>query len=492
MRTAYSLDVDNLRADVGRRAAQGGAVMTAGEVAKMVLNLASTAILARMLVPEAFGLLAMVWAVVGLAGLFTDLGLGMVTVQRKEITEAQVGALFWLNVAAGVVLAVAVAALAPAIAWFYGDPRLGGIAIALSSVFILGGLAVQHRALLSRQMRFRGLVAIDLSAAFGGVAVALVLGAAGYGYWALVANVLVSMALTTILSWALCAWRPGLPTRVAGLGALLSFGGHLTGFTIVNYLARNLDNILIGWWWGPSAVALYDRAYKLLLLPVQRINVPASRVLAPALSHIHQDGRKWARAYCRSTMAILLVGAPASAFCFVFADPIIPLFLGAQWTGAVPIFQYLAISGMAQCLYGTIALIYISSGRGERLFRWGLVSSAAICLSFLAGLPFGPTGVALAYSITITAVTIPSVFYACRATPLKPGEVFWAALPPIAASVLAALCAHAARLLAGPDAAHGVGLAVGAFFVTYFAFILPWPGSRKTIAVALQKFAIAR
>jgi len=492
MRGGYSLDVDDLRADVGRRAAHGGALVIAGEIAKIVINLGSIAVLARMLVPEAFGLLAMVWALAGLAVLFTDLGLAMATIQRKDITDAQVNALFWVNAAAGAVLAAAVVALAPAVAWFYGEPRLTGITVALASAFLMAGLAVQHRALLQRQMRFRALVVIDVSAAAGGVVVALLLAARGYGYWALVANALAATALTTALSWAFCRWRPGWPSRVSGLSSLLSFGGHVTGFTMLNYFARNVDNVLIGWWWGPSAVALYDRAYKLLLLTVQKINVPVWRVMAPALSHIQDDGRKWARAYCRSAMAVMLVGAPLSSFCFVFADVIIPLFLGDQWTGAVEIFRYLAISGMAQCLYNTIPWIHISSGRTDRMFKWGLVSSALICLSFLIGLPFGPTGVALAYTITIAALTVPAVLYACRPTALKARQVFSAALPPVVAALLAAVCAYGTRLLSGPGAADGIVLALAVFFLTYIVFVLPWSGPRETIAFAMEKLVTAR
>jgi PST family polysaccharide transporter len=491
MRSGYWLEVDGLRADVGRRVAQGGALVLAGEAAKLALTLGSTAVLARMLVPEAFGLLAMVWPLIGLGALFTDLGLATATIQRKEITEAQVNALFWVNTAAGVILAAAVAALAPVMAWFYGEPRLSGITTALASAFLIAGLAVQHRALLQRQMRFRAFVTIDLLAALGGVVVALVLAALGHGYWALVANALTVTALTTALSWALCDWRPGFPSKVAGVSSLLSFGGHMTGFTIVNYLARNLDNVLIGWWWGPSAVALYDRACKLLLLSVQKTNAPVWRVMAPALSRIHDDGRKWSLAYCRSEMAVLLVGAPLSTFCFVFADIIIPVFLGDQWIGAVQIFRYLAISAIAHCLYNTIGWIFVSSGRADRMFRWGFVSSAAICVSFLIGLPFGPNGVALAYSATIVAVTIPSVIYACRTTSLRPWDVFSAALPPVVASMLAGLCAHATRVV-GPGTVDGVLLAVAVFFLTYFVFVLLWRGARQTFAFAVQKLVTAR
>jgi PST family polysaccharide transporter len=126
------------------------------------------------------------------------------------------------------------------------------------------------------------------------------------------------------------------------------------------------------------------------------------------------------------------------------------------------------------------------------MFKWGVILSAAACLSFLIGLPFGPTGVALAYSLTIIALTIPSVMYACRTIPLRATQVFSTVLPPIGASVAAGVCAYGTRILAEPSTANGIVPAVGVFFLTYLVFVLPWPGPRETIAFALQKFVTAR
>lgn len=479
----------HLRAGLGRRALRGGALTMAGQATRLVIQIGSTILLARLLPPADFGLVAMVVALTGLAALFGDLGLSMATVQRTEITQAQVSTLFWVNVAAGAVIAALVAALAPAIAWFYGEPRLTEITLVLAGTFLLGGIAVQHKALLQRQMRFGALVALDLLAFGGGIATALILAARGAGYWALVANPVVAAVLTAILAWTLSGWRPGLPSRGSGVRALLAFGGHLTGFNLVNYAARNLDNILIGWWWGAPALGLYDRAYKLLMLPLSQINQPMAQVLIPTLSHIQNDAERWRQAYCRAITGMMLATAPLSCFCFVFADPIIPLLLGKQWSGAVPIFRYLAIAGMAQSLCNSVGWLYISRGRSDRMLRWGLFGVTIICLSFVAGLPFGPEGVALAYSAALLALVWPCVAYACHGTPLRSTDVFRAASVPVLAAAAAALCAYGGRMLA-LDAGLGNTslLASGLIFVlVYGALVLSRSGPRDLLRLALHK-----
>ncbi len=491
MHRKNQLQVEHLLPDVGRRVAHGSALTLAGQATKLVLNLGSTALLARLLTPHDFGLLAMVAAVIGFATMFADLGLSMATVQRKGITQAQISSLFWINAAAGAAIALVVGALAPAVAWFYNEPRLTGITVLLAANFFLGGLGVQHRALLERQMRFGLLVTIDVLAALGGIAVALTLALRGAGYWALIFGLVATAALTTLLAWILSRWRPGFPSKVEGLGSLLSFGGHLAGFNVVNYWSRNLDNVLIGWWWGAPAVAIYDQAYKLLLLPLHIINGPVFRVMAPALSHIRHDGEKWARAYCRALMAVMLVGAPLSTFCFVFADVLIAIVLGPQWTEAVPIFRYLAIAGIAQCLLNTSGWIYISNGRTDRLFKVGAIGAAVDCLGFLLAVPYGPTGVALTISALTLAGAVPKMAYACHGTPIRLGRVLAAASPAILASVAAAASAYTARVFAGPDGAHGIALAIAAFVFTYLALVLPWPGPRDTISFVLKKFVAA-
>jgi O-antigen/teichoic acid export membrane protein len=380
-----------------------------------------------------------------------------------------------------------VSALAPAVAWFYDEPRLSGITLLLATNFFFAGVGVQHRALLERQMRFGLLVAIDVLATLGGIAVAITLALRGAGYSALVFGSVATAALTALLAWILSGWRPGFPSKVSGLGSLLSFGGHLAAFAVVNYWSRNLDNVLIGWRWGAPAVALYDQAYKLLLLPINMINWPVSRVMIPALSHLRHDGEKWARTYYRALMGVMLIGAPVSTFCFVFADVVIGVVLGQQWAEAVPIFRYLAISGIAQSLCNTSGWIYISNGRTDRMFRMGLIGSAVVCAGFLVAVPYGATGVAIAYSALTLGGAVPLMAYACHGTPIKLGRLLAVASPATVASVAAAASAYAAREFAGPDGPYGIALAMPAFLFTYLALVLPWAGPRDTIGLVLRK-----
>jgi len=158
----------------------------AGQGGRFLIQMVSTVVLARLLTPADFGLIAMVTAVTGFASLFKDLGLSMATVQKAEVTHEQVSVLFWVNVAISVLIALITAALAPVIAWFYGDPRLTAVGMALSLAFVFGGLTVQHQALLRRQMRFTALAIIPIVAMVAAVMAAIISATLGAGYWALV------------------------------------------------------------------------------------------------------------------------------------------------------------------------------------------------------------------------------------------------------------------------------------------------------------------
>lgn len=407
----HSFATAHLRADLGRRALRGGALTLAGQTIRLVVQVGSTILLARLLPPADFGLIAMVVAVTGLATLFGDLGLAMATVQRAQISQAQVSTLFWINVAAGALIAAAVAALAPAIAWFYGEPRLTDITLVLAVSFLFGGVAVQHKALLQRQMRFGALVALDLLAFIGGIATAIALAARGAGYWALVASPVVTAALTATLAWVFSGWRPGLPSRGSDLRALLSFGGHLTGFNLINYAARNLDNILIGWWWGAPALGLYDRAYKLLMLPVRQINQPISQVGLPVLARLQDNPARYRQAYLRILGLLLLVTLPGVVFALATAEVLIPLALGPQWASAVPIFWWLGLAALQQPLSNTAGWLFISQGRSRELLQWGLAGGSLSIMSFCIGLPWGPSGVAAAYAVSGLVIRMPLLLW---------------------------------------------------------------------------------
>lgn len=253
-----------------------------------------------------------------------------------------------------------VAAIAPAIAWFYGEPRLVWITVALPGGFILGGLTVQHQALLRRQMRFGALAGIDIAALASGIAAAIVSAWYGAGCWALVIMHL-AMALVTALGvWIMCWWIPGRPVRGAGVRPMLAFGGHLKGFNVLNYFNRSLDKVLIGWRWGAPQLGLYAKAYQLLLLPIRQINAPLSSVAIPALSRLQVEPDRYRAYYLRAIKLIALVTMPLIVAMGVLSKELICLVLGGQWSDASGLFTILACAAFLQPVVNSLGWVLVS------------------------------------------------------------------------------------------------------------------------------------
>jgi PST family polysaccharide transporter len=225
---------------------RGGATTMIGQCSKFLLQTTSTIVLARLLTPADFGMIAMVTAVIRFADLFKDLGLSMATIQKSEINHDQISTLFWINIIFSLMISLLTTAMSPIIAWFYNQPQLISITIALSVVFVFGGLAVQHQSLLQRQMRFKELVGIQIISMLAGILAAIVAANYGFGYWALVIMQIMAAIFNALGVWLLCSWRPGRPSWNVGVGSMLNFGFNLTGATILNYFARNLDKVQIG------------------------------------------------------------------------------------------------------------------------------------------------------------------------------------------------------------------------------------------------------
>ena len=208
-RAENHFQTSDLKADLKRHSVGGGAVTMAAQACKFVLALGSTAVLARILDLEDFGLIAGVMAFIGFADRFKDLGLPMSTVQREEVSHPQVSTLFWINAGFAAVLTLAGAAAAPLVAWFYNEPRLVPVVVALSLTILAGGLTVQHQALLRRTMRFTRLAGIEVTALLLGAAAGIVAATAGGRYWSLVLMQGVTSLITLGGVWLLCSWRPG-------------------------------------------------------------------------------------------------------------------------------------------------------------------------------------------------------------------------------------------------------------------------------------------
>ena len=413
-----ALSTDHLQADLKGRSIRGVTWTLTSQASLFVLQSVSTIVLAHLLTPADFGLVAMVTAISELATPFADLGLSQATIQRKQISNDQVNALFWINVAVGVCLAALMAWLGPVLAWFYGEPRLKAIAALVSLTFLIAGLRAQPEALLRRQMRFSALAIRNIVSLAFGVSIAIALAWKGAGYWAIVTIPVTAQFLQMAISWILVQWRPGLPRRCTEVRSMVAFGGNVAVSFLMFGVHRNADNVLIGWYWGASPLGLYSRAYNLLMLPVRQLNTPIAAVAIPAFSRLQNDPEHFARYYLRAVSLIIWIGGPLFGFVFIGAEPVIKLALGGQWHEAAPVFRMLAISGLGQLLLQSTVWLLVSRGESQRLLKLMLTITPIIFCSFVIGLSFGIKGVALSYSITLVAILPWVLRYSFRGTNL--------------------------------------------------------------------------
>jgi PST family polysaccharide transporter len=404
-------NIEHLKKGLKGRCVRGGAVTMATQVATFFLNMGSTVILARLLTPQDFGLIAMVTSVTGFIIMFKDMGLSMATVQKAEVNHSQISTLFWINVALSIVIMLVTASLAPAIAWFYGEPRLSWIALALSVGFIFGGLTVQHHALLKRHMRFGALALIHIISISFGIAAAIISALYGASYWSLVIMQLATAISLAVCVWIASEWRPGLPVRSSGIREMLAFGGNLTGFSVSNYFARNLDNVLIGWRWGTGPLGLYSKAYGLLLLPLTQINNPLSSVAIPTLSRLQDDPERYRNYYLKAISMIAFVTMPGIIFLIVMSKEVIWFILGSQWVNASSIFSWLSVIAVFQVITNSTGWLFITQGRGRDMLLWGIIGSSLSIISFIVGLPWGAVGVAAAYSLSGVFIRTPLILW---------------------------------------------------------------------------------
>jgi len=405
------LCTDHLLGDLRGRTISGTFITIASQGTQFLLNLASIMVLARLLTPKDFGLYAMVTTVTGFLWMFQDAGLSTATVQREKITHAQVSNLYWVNVGVGGVTTLIVAALAPVVAWFYREPRLVDITLVLSGTFLLASATVQYIALLNRQMRF-GLVAmIYIVSALAGYLIGAGMALWGYGYWALVGAAVTQVAVRLVLAWLISGWRPKLPSRNTQTWHMLTFGANITAGSLIYSLARGADNLLIGRFFGAAAVGLYSRASILLIRPLEQFTVPINAVLIPALSRIQTQPERYRRTFLRVYEAMALISFLSTGLLLALARPLTLVVLGPKWEQAAPIFAGFSIAALCIPLGGASTWLFQTQGRGKDWLIFSLLGSCITVASFLAGLPFGPAGMAISYSVGGLFIGVPTLFY---------------------------------------------------------------------------------
>jgi PST family polysaccharide transporter len=463
--------------DLAARAVRGGAVSFGGQGVQFGFSIATTFVLARLLTPSDFGLVAMVAVIVAFGNLLREAGLSAAVVQARTISRDQCSALFRVNLLASVVLGAVVSACGPAIAHFYGHPELTWITVGLGLPLILDGLATQHLALLRRNMKFTALmigqVGFQASYFVGAVATA----ALGFGYWSLVFGNALGVAVAVTLAFSFCHWLPSRPAKGTSVRGLLRFGGHVLGSNIVNYFSGNTDNILVGRFLGAVPLGLYSRAFNFFALPLTQIREPIQRVGLPALRHLVDEPERFRRYFLRITGVVATLSFPLALICIIAGDFIVRLLLGPQWLGAVTVFRILGAVMLINPVVTTIGLVQLSTGQSRRYLHWNTITAVVFVASFVAGLHWGIVGVAASYAVANYLLVLPAAAYGLANSSVKVRDMLSVLLVPLATSGFAAGVALLVDRVTGRGLLGG-GLSVVAFLIVYCGVSLMRPSVR--------------
>jgi len=460
---------DDIRANLKRKSVRGAVFMASGNAADILVRFGSIAILARLLLPEDFGLIAMVMAITSILDGFRDFGLSAATVQRPDISHRQVTNLFWVNAGVGAIFASIVASAAPLIAAFYGDSRLIGISVALSLVFVWSGLSVQHEALLTRQLRQGELALIRLTASVFSVVIAVGLALNDWGYWSLVWREIARSAFIAGGVWIRCLWLPGLPRRNVGTRDLVRFGSEISLAYLLFFVIMNMDKLLIGRLFGAAPVGMYRQAQQLIMSPMDQLDGPITGVAQPALSALQQDPVRFRRFYEKIVFIIGALTVPLGLFISVCAEEITLLVLGPNWLEATVFVRIFGFYAMIRPALGTSAIVLITCGRSTRYLALTAAHAVVLVLLLLAAIPWGAEGMAIAFVGTTLILMYPKLHLSFTDTPPSVLGFFNALLPSIVSGLGMLLGLLTVRNFASTDGiveslvlSFGVG---GAFYL---------------------------
>jgi len=373
-------------------------------VAREAARLIFTIILARIVGPEAFGIVAQATVYMVIVGLLLDQGFSTALIQRPRLAPDLPGAVVSVTLAVGTVLMAVTLAVAPAWAGFMNTPELALVLAVLSPSLLLRAAAVTPRALLLRGMAFRKIGIADITAATVGGALGVTAAVFGAGYWALVVQILSTDATLLLLFLLLGAGR--WPSRrLSVLADVVGFSVRAFAAGVLTSVARNVDNLLVGKYQGAESLAFYGLGYRLLLFPVQLLNGTIGNVLFPTFSRLADDLDAVRSELSRVTRLLALIVLPTMALVAAVAPQAVVLVFGSDWEPAVRIVQVLAVAGAAQAVYepSTVALV-IGLGHARLNLRYALLTTSVAVVGITIGVPFGPLAVALGYTVATLAL----------------------------------------------------------------------------------------
>jgi O-antigen/teichoic acid export membrane protein len=474
--------------DLKGKMIRGGLVRVCAQGANLLLRVGSLMVLARLLSPKDFGLVGMVTAFTGVLTWFRDFGLSSAAIQHPNITKEQISTLFWINTLLGVLLWLVALAMAPAIAAFYREPELFMVTLVLGAAFLFNAAGVQHSVILQRHMRFTALAVISVVSSIASIAIAIVGAKAGYGYWAVVAMTVAQPLVATIGFWLAARWVPGMPRRRIGIRSMVHFGGTLTLNGLVAYAGFNAEKVMIGRFWGPDAIGIYGRAYYLLLIPTDNINSAVGEVAFSALSRLQDDPIRLKSYFLKGLSLVLGMTLPVTIAGALFADDVVFFLLGPKWKDTAEIVRLLAPTVAVSAIVAPLGWLLYSLGLVVRCLKIALTFAPIMIAGCVTALPYGPKGVAFAYSTVMTMWLVPHVLWCVYGTAISPRDILLVVSRPLGSGVMAGAVVLGIRLIFGgffPPVPR-LFLESGVLFITFFSALL-FVAGQKTLYLDLLR-----
>ena len=363
-----------------------------GRIGTVGISFISNIVLARLLMPDDFGCIGMLYVFIAISGIFVSGGLGQALIQKKEPTHIDYTTVFYWNLVMSVIFYLILFFCAPAIARFYDIPLLKDVLRVQSIVLLIQSFAIVQANQLQKQLRFKELSTRNIVSALAGMTVAIIMAFLGYGVWSLVASTLITALVSVALLWKMSTWRPTLEFSFQSLKELFSFGGLMLLSSLVETIYTNLQSLIIGKFYSAKDLGYFTQAKKLEEVPTNSLSAIVNEVSFPVFSALQDDKEKLLAGVRKNVKAITYLNFPLMVLLMVIAQPLIVFLYGAKWSQAAPFFQILCVSSMIYTLNTLNTNVIKSLGKSAIYFVVQLSKRLIGIGLIFAGFQFGIYG----------------------------------------------------------------------------------------------------
>ena len=354
-----------------------------------------------MLTPTEFGIVAIAAVFISFFNLLSNFGISPAIVQHKSLTEEDISSIFSFSIALGLFLSTVFFFAAPIIASFYKEPVLINLCHLMALTILFNSLQVVPNALNLKKLRFKEIGIISVIVNIIGGVVAIIFAYLGFSYYALVINSILTGFLVFIAYYIMTPVKPSFRLQIKSIRKIARFSIFQFFFNFINYFSRNLDNLLIGKYFSPSALGYYDKSYRLMKMPVQNLTFVITPVLHPILSNYQYDKKIIYNAYYKIVKLLAIIGLPLSIYLYFNAYEIINIIYGPQWEQSIPVFKLLALTVGIQIVLSSTGSIFQATNRTDLLFYSGFLGAILMVGGIIYGVFIGRSLIAVGYGLLI-------------------------------------------------------------------------------------------